>query len=66
MIADLLARLGVPPTVAVGIIVATFALLGGLLSAFYPGAPWLPPVLAFLAALAAIIDPNAGHGAAVG
>lgn len=66
MIADLLTRLGIPQAAAVAVIVAAFALVAGLLSAYFPGASWLPPVLAFLAALAAIIDPNAGHGQPVG
>lgn len=66
MIADFLARLGIPPTVARAVIVAVFTAVTALLTAYAPGAPWLPAVTGLLAALAAIVDPNAGHGGAVG
>lgn len=66
MIADFLARLGIPPAVARAILVATFALVTGLLTAYAPSAPWLPAVTGFVAALAAIVDPNAGHQPPVG
>lgn len=66
MIADKLAMLGIPPRIVPGVIVATFALLAGLLVALAPSWPGDAAVVAFLAALAALVDPNAGHGQAVG
>ncbi|HTX52517.1 MAG TPA: hypothetical protein VMD08_03865 [Candidatus Baltobacteraceae bacterium] len=70
MIAAALVKLGIPEAGARAGIVAVLALVGGLLTAYFPAAPFLPPVAAFLVAVATIIDPNASHadsgGQAVG
>ena len=63
MIAKALTALGLGPTSIRILVVAAFALAGGLLTAAFPSSPFLPPVAAFLTACAALIDPNA-HPAA--
>jgi hypothetical protein len=63
VIADKLAALGIPPRIVVGIIVLAFTAAAGVLAALYPGEPWVPAVAAFLAGVAALIDPNGAHPA---
>lgn len=64
MIADRLAALGISPRIVVGIIVLAFTAVAGILAALFPGEPWVPAVAAFLAGVAALIDPNGAHPAA--
>jgi len=63
MLADRLAALGIPPRIVVGIIVLAFTAVAGILAAVFPGEPWVPAVAAFLAGVAALIDPNGAHPA---
>lgn len=63
MIASRLAALGLPPRAIRLAIVATFALVSGLVAAAWPHSPFLAPVVAWLAAIGALVDPNAHAGA---
>ena len=52
--------LGVSTTIAKSIAVILFAMLAGVLAAAFPGVIWMPPVVAGITAIAALIDPNGG------
>lgn len=66
MIADLLARLGIPAAFAKGVVVLVFAFLAAAVPITFPGSPYDGPLVALITGLAVLIDPNAGHGGPVG